>query len=109
MYYIIVVVCCRRGGIGIPACRQAGTQDSISEMYYVYVLRSLKNGHCYKGMCVDIDKRLREHKSGKCRSTRLMESVKLVFVQVCQTRLEARELEKYLKSGTGREIIVDIT
>ena len=38
--------------------------------YYTYVLKSLKDGHFYIGITHDIEKRLKEHNSGKTRSTR---------------------------------------
>ena len=34
--------------------------------------------------------------------------LKLVHVELCETRLIARKLEKYFKSGFGREIITQI-
>ena len=37
------------------------------------------------------------------RSTVNRGPFKLIFVQVCQDRKEARTLEEYLKSGSGRE------
>ncbi|MCK6648914.1 MAG: GIY-YIG nuclease family protein, partial [Bacteroidia bacterium] len=32
-------------------------------MYFVYILRSLKDGRFYKGITSDIERRLREHNS----------------------------------------------
>ena len=34
-----------------------------------------------------------------------MKPLKLFHVELCKTRKEARKLEKYFKSGYGREII----
>ena len=77
-------------------------------MFYVYVLKSLKNGLFYKGMTDDLDRRLTEHNRGYSRTTKKYLPIELVFVQICVSRLEARKLEKYLKSGYGREIIEEI-
>jgi putative endonuclease len=73
-------------------------------MYYVYILR-LSNGRYYKGQTRAIDERLKQHESGKVESTRNYLPCKLVHVEICDNRLEARKLEKYFKSGFGREII----
>ena len=87
----------------LPAGRQAR-----SKMFYVYILRSLRTGHFYKGLTSNLNKRLEEHLSGKEQVTRLLLPVELVHVEICDNRKEARILEKYLKSGFGREIIKDL-
>jgi putative endonuclease len=74
-------------------------------MFYVYILKSLKNGLFYKGMTNDVERRLDEHNHGHSITTKKYLPVELVFVQICESRLEARKLEKYFKSGYGREII----
>ncbi|MDD3003079.1 MAG: GIY-YIG nuclease family protein [Candidatus Shapirobacteria bacterium] len=74
-------------------------------MFYVYVLKSLKCGIFYKGMTNDLERRLKEHYNGNSKTTKKYLPVELVFVQICESRFEARELEKYLKSGYGRETI----
>mgnify|MGYP003809566361 CR=1 FL=1 len=56
-------------------------------------------------MTGDLDRRLKEHIFGHSKTTKKYLPVELVFVQICETRLEAREIEKYLKSGYGRETI----
>lgn len=60
----------------------------------------------YTGMTVDIKKRLAEH---NCHhkstiTTKRLSDYELIFCQVVETRQEARLLEKYLKSGAGREV-----
>jgi putative endonuclease len=76
--------------------------------YYVYVLFSSTKNIFYKGLTDDINRRILEHNSGKCQSTKSLVPLELVFVQICKDRLEAREMEKYLKSGIGRESIKEI-
>ncbi len=39
-------------------------------MYFVYVLRSEVDDRLYKGLTKNIDKRLKEHNSGKMKSTK---------------------------------------
>ncbi|MFC2114465.1 GIY-YIG nuclease family protein [Bacteroidota bacterium] len=62
----------------------------------------------YKGMTVNLDNRLFEHNSGKNKSTKAFRPWKLVYFEKFETRFEARNREKYLKSGIGREFIKDI-
>ena len=77
-------------------------------MYYVYILKSLLTGNFYKGLTADLDRRLHEHISGKSPTTRTQLPIKLIHVETCQTKSDARKLEKYFKSGFGREIIAQI-
>ena len=74
-------------------------------MYYVYVLRSLKDGRFYVGMTENIDRRLKEHNQGRTRSTKGYRPWELFFSEPYDTRIAAREREKYLKSGIGKEYI----
>ncbi len=77
-------------------------------MYYVYVLKSLVDGSYYKGRTNEINRRLKEHASGKTQSVRVKRPLKLVHVEVVDTIDEAKRLEIYFKSGFGREIIKEI-
>lgn len=88
-----------------PACRQAG--NGILVMFYVYILQ-LSDGTFYKGQTENLNKRLEEHLSGNVRSTKSKRPLYLIHVEICDTRLEALEIEKYFKSGFGREIISEI-
>lgn len=77
-------------------------------MYYVYILKSLKTGDFYKGLTNDLDRRIQEHISGESPSTRNRLPVELIHAEICLTRDKARQLEKFFKSGYGREIIKEI-
>ena len=76
--------------------------------YYVYVLKSLKSGHFYKGMTDNIERRLHQHNSGLVKATKSQLPWKLLHVELCDSRAEARKLEKFFKSGFGREIIAEL-
>ncbi len=56
-------------------------------------------------MTNNLERRFKEHINGNSKTTKKYLPLELVFVQICETRFEARELEKYLKSGYGRETI----
>jgi putative endonuclease len=74
-------------------------------MYVVYVLQSETYKRMYIGMTNDLERRIKEHNNGKTKSTRYYKPWKVLFIESFSTRLEAREREKYLKSGIGREYI----
>ena len=74
-------------------------------MYYVYALRSLKDGNLYIGFSHDVDKRLDEHNSKRVRSTQSRVPFELLYKKSVKTRIEARKKEKQLKSGSGREFL----
>ena len=76
--------------------------------YFVYILKSLKNGYFYKGMTSNLNVRLVQHDKGLTVGNKNLRPFELAFVQVCKSTVEARTLEKYLKSGSGREIIQEI-
>lgn len=73
--------------------------------HYVYVIRSINFGRFYVGMSEDPEKRLKQHNSGKTQSTKPYKPWVLVFTESFENRFEARDREKYLKSGIGREYI----
>ncbi len=72
-------------------------------MFYVYVLRSLKNSYRYIGQTNNLEKRLLEHNQGMTRSIRFQLPFVLEYSEIYQTRIEAMKREKFLKSGKGRE------
>ena len=75
--------------------------------YFVYVFKCV-TGEYYKGTSNSISRRLKDHESGKVDFTKNKLPLKLIHVELCSTRKEARKLEKFLKSGYGREIIKEI-
>ena len=73
--------------------------------YYAYVIKSRKNGKNYYGHTQDLNTRLKEHNSGKTKSTKANIPYEIFFYEICKTRTEAIIREKYFKSGIGREYI----
>ena len=72
-------------------------------MFYVYAISSLEHNYIYVGLTQDIDKRIKRHNDGRERTTRFYKPFELIFSEVCITRIEARQREKYWKSGVGKE------
>lgn len=74
-------------------------------MYFVYVLKSVDNWRFYVGMTADVEKRISEHNKGYTKSTKGYRPWQLFFFEEVDTRELARQREKYLKSGVGKEYI----
>jgi len=74
-------------------------------MFYVYILKSLKNGRFYIGSTNNLERRLNEHNSGKSKYTSLTRPFVLIFKEEYLSCSEAMRREKFLKSGRGREWI----
>ena len=74
-------------------------------MWFVYVLRSLKNGRLYTGSTNDLARRLAEHARGKSAYTRHAGPFELIHTEEFETRLEARGRERALKTGQGRAFL----
>ena len=74
-------------------------------MFFVYVIRSEKDGRFYVGMTKNVEQRLEQHNKGMTFSTKGYRPWKLFFFETFQTRVEARNREKYLKTGIGKEYI----
>ena len=77
-------------------------------LYYVYVLKSLKDQKNYTGSTDFVLKRLKEHNAGKTESTKRRRPLELLYHESYNTREEAEQRETYLKSGKGREELKDI-
>ena len=67
-------------------------------MYYVYILKSLSSARHYVGHTDQLDRRIREHNSGKTRSTKAYIPWKLVYTENYRTRAEANKREKEIKN-----------
>ena len=95
-------------GIGpvaqLDTCLPAGREQQHF-MVFVYVLKSIHHYRFYVGMSVDVEKRLRQHNAGRTKSTKGYRPWLLLFTEQFSTRFEARQREKYLKSGVGKEFI----
>ena len=76
--------------------------------YTVYAIKSLIDNRIYVGMTLNLDKRLAEHNQGRTKSTKGFRPWELIFKEEVKTRNDARNLEKYYKSGCGKEILKKI-
>lgn len=74
-------------------------------MFYVYILKSTKDGNLYTGFTPDIRKRILKHNSGKVFSTKNRRPLKLIYCELCLNEQDARAREKYFKTGVGKRFI----
>jgi putative endonuclease len=70
-------------------------------MYYVYILKSLKDGKYYIGSTSNVENRLNFHNSGKQRSTKFRIPFVLVYKEDWPDRTLAEKREKQIKSYKG--------
>jgi len=70
-------------------------------MFYFYLLKSEKTGRFYKGHCEDLQKRIKQHNSGKTSSIRSGIPWKAVYTESFSSRGEAAAKEKYYKTLKG--------
>ena len=75
------------------------------QIYYVYILRSLKDGKFYTGYTADIERRLSEHIDGKVISTKFRRPLALVYYEVSFNKKDALHRESYLKTTYGKRYI----
>lgn len=79
---------------------------SNGRLYTVYVLKSLSSLKSYVGFSDDVNRRLKEHNSGKNYYTKRYMPWKIIHTEEFKLLKEAVKREKYLKSASGRRIVL---
>jgi len=74
-------------------------------MYYVYFLENKAKNYLYVGSTVSLKKRFVEHNNGINQSTKSYIPLILSAYIAVPTEKQARSLEKYLKTGSGKAIL----
>ena len=77
-------------------------------MFYTYIIKSLTRNWYYVGITTNLSERFAAHLQGKNKSTKAYRPFKLIFVQISKTRMQARDLEKYLKVKYNKESIIKL-
>jgi putative endonuclease len=76
----------------------------MKDFYYVYILVSLANNKAhYSGITRDLKSRVSEHNRGKCPHTAKQRPWKIETAVAFRSEAKARDFERYLKTGSGRE------
>ena len=71
-------------------------------MFFIYVLKSKISEHYYTGQTDDIEKRLKLHNNGMVGSSKKYKPWELIYREIFNSRKQAVQREKYLKSHAGR-------
>lgn len=66
-------------------------------LWYVYIIKSLKNRWYYVGSTNRLEKRLKEHNAKKVLSTKHYAPLKLVFTREFNSEKDARTYENKMK------------
>ena len=74
---------------------------AYKDMYYVYVLKSLKDYSFYIGCTSDLQKRLIAHNAGKTFSLKNRRPLVVVYSERYNSWSEAYDREKQMKSYKG--------
>ena len=74
-------------------------------MFYVYILKSLKDHKLYIGYSADLKKRFSEHQKGLVASTKPRRPFELVFYEAYKSMKDAKRREMYFKTTKGKTSI----
>lgn len=77
-------------------------------MWYVYILKSIKNGSLYIGSTNNLERRFWEHNNSikKNSFTYKNRPYILMLSEKFLTKIQSAQREKYLKTGKGREELI---
>jgi putative endonuclease len=73
-------------------------------LYYVYIIKSIRDGTYYKGFSEDPYKRLIQHNNKESRYTSLKTLWQLVFIQSFYAKTDALKRERSLKKYSHEQI-----
>ena len=72
-------------------------------MYTIYAISSLVKNYIYVGFTSNLFDRINRHNKGYERTTKPYKPFVVIHTETAETRTEARQQEKYWKSGIGKE------
>jgi len=75
------------------------------QLYFVYVLKSFKDGMFYTGFTSNLKKRILEHNTGEVKSTINRRPLKLIYFEASLNKKDALHRESYLKTTYGKRYI----
>ncbi len=74
------------------------------EKQYVYIARC-SDDSVYVGCTKDLQRRIKDHNSGKVKSTAYRRPIKILSYLVFSEKHKAYFFERYLKTGSGRAFL----
>ena len=78
-----------------------GSNPSLSSKFFTYILKSEKDNSFYYGSTENIEKRLKEHNSGKVKYTKAHRPWKIHYFEQFDVRSDAGKRELFFKSIDG--------
>lgn len=66
-------------------------------MFFVYILRNLKDERLYIGFTRDLKKRIKEHNDGLNKSTKYRRPLELIYCEAYKSEQDAKTREEMLK------------
>ncbi len=79
----------------------AGDEGLLTEIMYVYILKSIKTKRFYIGHCRNIGQRLKLHNVGMTKSTKAGIPWEVIYYEEFESRAQAVRREKLIKSYKG--------
>ncbi|MFH1388947.1 MAG: GIY-YIG nuclease family protein [Patescibacteria group bacterium] len=77
-------------------------------MYYVYVLKSLKDYLLYIGFTSNLKRRIKEHQDGENISTKCRRPFKLLYYEAHTSEKDAIRRERYFKTNKGKSTLKQV-
>ena len=74
-----------------------------TKFFYIYVLKSLKDGKLYIGKTEDLKKRVKEHNAGKVKATKNRRPLELIYYEAYSNKEKWNKQEMFYKTGVGRD------
>ena len=74
-------------------------------MFYVYILRSVKDKRLYSGYTADLKSRIEDHNKGKVDATEYRRPFKLIYYEAYMNQQDATSREKFFKTQWGRNYL----
>ena len=84
------------------------TRSSVEMSFFVYALKSKKDGSRYIGSGENAEGRLQRHNAGDYRYTKGHRPWVLIYKESFRNRSEAVKRERFLKSGVGRKQLKEL-
>jgi len=73
--------------------------------FYVYVLKSEKDGNLYIGKTKDLKKRFKKHTDGQVPATKNRRPLQLIYYEAYTNKVQWSKQEKFYKTGIGRDTL----
>jgi len=74
-------------------------------VFYVYVLKSIKDKKNYTGFTKNLKFRFKQHQDGNVESTKGRRPFELIYYEACINMDDATKREKYLKTIYGKKYL----